>query len=57
MTQKTADLMKLSRRLLIACDQSYAGSNLVVDVDFLRRYDDPLLKDDYKPPHEAGRER
>ena len=46
-----SDLVSLSERLLIACDQSYEGEKLVAGTDYLRPYFDPPLGETYKPPY------
>jgi hypothetical protein len=50
----TADLVALSQKLLVACDQSYAGNNLVVGTDSLGVYNDPPLTDTFQPPYSGS---
>ena len=48
-----SDLVRLSERLLVACDQSYAGEKLVVGVSHLEPYFDPPIADEFRPPYTA----
>ena len=54
MSIRESDLVGLSERLLIACDQSYAGEKLVVGVSHLEPYFDPPLVDQFKPPYPSN---
>jgi hypothetical protein len=51
MSIETNTLVSLSERLLIACDQSYAGELLVVGESYLSPFFDLPLKDSYTPPY------
>jgi len=51
MSVQTSDLVSLSERLLVACDQSYAGKLLVVGESHLSPFFDPPLNGTYQPPY------
>lgn len=54
MSLPTIEFANLSQRLLVACDQSYAGDELVVDENVLFRLDDAPLFGQFQPPFESS---
>jgi hypothetical protein len=50
MVMETSDLASLSQMLLVACDQSYGAPQLIPNVSFLSRLDDPPLNAEFTPP-------
>ncbi|MGH8736868.1 MAG: hypothetical protein ACREVC_05850, partial [Burkholderiales bacterium] len=51
MLDPVPDLVQLSERLLVACDQCYAGESLIVGQSHLEPFPDPPLESRFPPPY------